>query len=57
MSNDGWGHIELRMFHSEGEIAENWLAEVQHRARELDEGIVQPIPADEVRRKARALLR
>ncbi|MBP6058900.1 MAG: addiction module protein [Nitrosomonas sp.] len=45
------------MFHPEGEIAENWLAEVQHRARELDEGMVQPIPANEVRRKARALLR
>ncbi len=42
---------------SESEIAEDWLVEAQHRARELDEGIVQPIPADEVRRKAQALLR
>lgn len=42
---------------SEGEIAEDWLAEAQRRARELDEGIVQPVSADEVRRKAQALLR
>jgi putative addiction module component (TIGR02574 family) len=41
----------------ENEIAEDWLAEAQRRARELDAGIVQPIPADEVRRKAKALLR
>ncbi len=42
---------------SEGEIAEDWLVEAKLRARELDEGIVQPIPAEEVRRKAQALLR
>ena len=42
---------------SEGEIAEGWLVEAQRRARELDEGIVEPVPAEEVRRKARALLR
>lgn len=42
---------------SEGEIAEDWLAEAQHRARELDDGIVQPVSANEVRRKAQALLR
>ncbi|MBC8554040.1 MAG: addiction module protein [Candidatus Brocadiales bacterium] len=41
----------------EDEIAEDWLLEAQHRSRELDEGIVQPIPAEEVRRKARALFR
>lgn len=41
----------------ENEIAADWLLEAQHRARELDKGIVQPIPAEEVRRKARALLR
>ena len=41
----------------EGEIAEDWLAEAQRRARELDEGTVQPVSADEVRRKAQALLR
>ncbi len=42
---------------SEGEITTDWLLEAQHRAKELDEGIVQPIPAEEVRRKAMALLR
>ncbi len=42
---------------SEGEIAEDWLIEAHRRAREMDEGVVQPIPAEEVRRKAQALLR
>lgn len=42
---------------SEREIAEDWLVEAQRRARELDEGIVEPVPAEEVRRKAQALLR
>ncbi len=42
---------------SEGEIEEDWLVEAQRRARDLDDGIVQPVPADEVRRKAQALLR
>lgn len=42
---------------SEEEIAEDWLIEAQRRARELDEGIVQPVSADDVRRKAQALLR
>jgi len=42
---------------SEEEIADDWLVEAQRRARELEEGIVQPVPADEVRRKAQALLR
>lgn len=42
---------------SEGEMAEDWLVEAQRRARELDEGIVQPVSADEVRHKAQALLR
>ena len=42
---------------SEEEIAEDWLIEAQRRAKELDEGIVEPIPADVVRRKAQALLR
>ena len=41
----------------EDEIAEDWLREAKRRAKELDEGIVQPIPAEEVRRKAQALLR
>ena len=42
---------------SSAELAEAWLVEADRRARELDRGEVQPIPADEVRRKARALLR
>ena len=42
---------------AEDEIAENWLVEANRRARELDEGNVQPIPAEEVRRKAKTLLR
>ncbi len=42
---------------SESEISEDWLVEAQRRARNLDEGIVQPVPADEVRRKTQALLR
>ena len=39
------------------EIEEDWLIEAHRRARELDEGIVQPIPAEKVRKKAQALLR
>lgn len=42
---------------SESEIAEDWLAEAQRRAKELDAGVVQPISAEDVRRKAQALLR
>ena len=42
---------------SDEELAETWLSEAERRARELDRGEVQPIPAEEVRRKARALLR
>lgn len=39
------------------EIEQDWLIEAHRRARELDKGIVQPIPAEEVRKKALALLR
>ena len=39
------------------EIEEDWLIEAQRRARELDAGIVQPISAEEVRKKAQTLLR
>ena len=39
------------------EIETHWLNEAHRRARELDEDIVQPIPAEEVRRKAQTLLR
>ena len=42
---------------SQDEIENDWLAEACRRAKELDEGLVQPIPAEEVRRKAEALLR
>ncbi|MES9856346.1 MAG: addiction module protein [Sedimenticola sp.] len=39
------------------EIEADWLIEASRRAKELDEGIVLPIPAEEVRKKAQALLR
>ena len=42
---------------SEEESEQAWLIEADRRAREIDSGDVQPISADEVRRKARALLR
>lgn len=42
---------------SDIETEESWLAEAQLRAQEIDRGEVQAIPAEEVRRKARALLR
>jgi putative addiction module component (TIGR02574 family) len=42
---------------SEEEITADWLEEAQRRARDLDEGRVKPISAEEVRRKAQALLR
>lgn len=42
---------------AEADIAADWLTEAARRARDLDEGLVQPIPAEEVRRKALALLR
>lgn len=38
-------------------IEKEWMIEAHRRARELDDGTVQPIPAEEVRRKAQALLR
>ena len=42
---------------SEEELEQTWLIEADRRARQLDRGESQPIPADEIRRKARALLR
>jgi len=39
------------------ETANDWLLEAKRRAKELDDGTVQPIPAEEVRRKAQTLLR
>ena len=42
---------------SNQELAEAWLAEAGRRAGEIDRGEVEPVSAEEVRRKARALLR
>ena len=42
---------------SEEALAETWLAEAGQRAGEIDRGEVEPISAEEVRRKALALLR
>jgi len=41
---------------SESEIEEEWLAVVRQRVRDLDEGKIQPVTAEEVRRKAISLL-
>ena len=41
----------------EEELVETWLSEAERRARELDRGEVLPISAEDVRKKARALLR
>ena len=42
---------------SPGEIEDLWLAEAERRARELESGQVESVPAEEVWRKVRALLR
>ncbi|MDQ6986955.1 MAG: addiction module protein [Mariprofundaceae bacterium] len=42
---------------TQDEIADDWLIEAQQRAKDLDSGLLQPIPAEEVRQKAQALLR
>ena len=42
---------------SEEEVGQAWLIEADRRAREINRGDVQPIPAEEVRRRARAMLR
>ncbi len=42
---------------TEEESEQAWLIDADRRARELDSGDVQPISSEEVRRKARALLR
>ena len=39
------------------EVLDEWLVEARRRAQELDDGTVQPVSAEEVGRKARALLR
>ena len=38
-------------------VEQAWLEEVQRRSRELDEGTVTAIPADEVFARARAALK
>ncbi len=42
---------------SEAEIEQLWFQEAAHRATEMDQGLVQRIPAEEVRREALALLK
>lgn len=39
------------------DFQKKWLVEAKKRAEELDRGEVTPIPAEDVFRKARALLR
>lgn len=39
------------------ELKAEWLEEARRRAKELDDGTAQAIPADEVLKKARALVR
>lgn len=41
----------------EYEAEQIWFDEAERRAKEIDDGVVQLIPADEVSRKARALLK
>ncbi len=48
---------EDRPVYTRDDLKEDWFGEAQRRARELDAGTVKPIPAEEVRRKTRALLR
>jgi putative addiction module component (TIGR02574 family) len=42
---------------SEPEIEQAWFDEAERRAAEIDQGLVQLIPSEEVSRKAHALLR
>ena len=42
---------------SEEEILGEWVKEARLRAKQLSSGVVLPIPAEEVREKAKALLR
>lgn len=41
----------------ESELDQLWLDEAERRAREIDEGLVELVPAEEVSRKARTLLK
>ena len=42
---------------SESEIEQLWLLEAARRAAELDRGLMKRVAAEEVRRKAQALLK
>ncbi len=41
---------------SENEIANDWLDEAARRAKDIDNGVINPISSEEVRLKAQALL-
>lgn len=41
----------------DADVERVWLEEAQRRYKELKEGIIEPVPADEVFAKARAKLR
>lgn len=42
---------------SQGELKSDWLLEARRRSEELDKGVVRAVPAEEVIRKARALIK
>jgi putative addiction module component (TIGR02574 family) len=42
---------------TQDELSEDWLAEAQVRAKQLDDGTVNAIPGNVVLRKARALIK
>lgn len=42
---------------TETEIEQLWFQEAQRRADEMDKGLVERVPADEVDREARTLLK
>jgi hypothetical protein len=42
---------------SEEELRSDWLLEARRRGEELDDGTVQPVPGEDVMRKARALIK
>ncbi len=42
---------------SDAEVEPLWLQEAAHRAAEIDKGLSQRVPAEEVRRQANALLK
>ena len=42
---------------SEAEVEQLWSREAARRADEIDQGLTERVPADEVRRQAQALLK